>query len=75
MAQKCLMHFCGISSLRMNRHHELERLIGQQAELIEQIKGSPDDLDLHIRFTYLSQQIIAIEDSFSLAAVLFSRRC
>ena len=56
------------------RDRELERLVGQQAELIEQMRRSPNRLELHIRLTYLAQQINEIEDALSLTAVLFARR-
>lgn len=68
-------HFCGISPPRMDRIRELERLIGQRAELVEHLKGSPNDLDLRLRFIHLSQQVMEIEHSLSLAALLFARRC
>lgn len=59
----------------MDRIRELERLIGQRAELVEHLKGSPNDLDLRLRFIHLGQQVMEIEHSLSLAALLFARRC
>jgi hypothetical protein len=57
------------------RYREWERLIGQQAQLVEQLTRSPNELELLIRFTHLRQQMSKIEDGLSLSAILFARRC
>ncbi len=62
-----------ISAPNMDPAPELEQLIIQQTALAEQMKNTADDLELHIRFTYLDQQIRNLENGLSLSAFLFSR--